>query len=306
MAELFYNAMKYTKKALNIDEIIDSLERDGLLVPNRRSAKKFLSNVGYFRFASYLNFFRDRLSPDFRYKHGVSFEQVRRLYDFDSKLRDLIFSAIQKIEVALRSRIIHQFSLSDGPFWFCDISCATNQYNFSENLSIIERELKRSKEDFIKEHLNVYGDTEFPPAWKTLELASFGCITKLYYNYNRTSEKKIIARGFGVTKTDALDSWIKVINVLRNNCAHHTRIWNRKYLVQPQIPAELPHKWLNNTAFDSRRTYAILCCMAYLLNSIDSHNPFKKSLKSLIKKYPLDSVSYMGFPSDWANEPLWR
>ena len=42
---------------------------------------------------------------------GATFENALSLYQFDAKLRELIFDAIQKIEISLRSKMIHEFSL---------------------------------------------------------------------------------------------------------------------------------------------------------------------------------------------------
>ena len=46
----------------------------------------------------------------------VVFEDAVALYDFDMELRFLLFKVIQRIEIALRSDIIHEFSVCHGPF----------------------------------------------------------------------------------------------------------------------------------------------------------------------------------------------
>lgn len=83
------------------------------------------------------------------------------------------------------------YSLAHGPFWFFDTSLADDEHKFIENMNSVDRELQRSKEDFIKEHRRNYDKPVFPPAWKTLELASFGTLSKLYYNF---SDKKLKER----------------------------------------------------------------------------------------------------------------
>lgn len=88
-------------------------------------------------------------------------------------------------------KIIQEFSLAHGPFWFFDTSLADDEHKFIENMNSVDRELQRSKEDFIKEHRRNYDKPVFPPAWKTLELASFGTLSKLYYNF---SDKKLKER----------------------------------------------------------------------------------------------------------------
>ena len=113
---------------------------------------------------------------------GATFENALSLYQFDAKLRELIFDAIQKIEISLRSKMIHEFSLAHGAFWFFDQSCFTDKHRFVESMNVLEKELSRSKDEFIKEHIVKYGKSEYPPAWKTLELATF--IKTTTYNRN--------------------------------------------------------------------------------------------------------------------------
>ena len=164
------------------------------------------------------------------------------LYRFDAELRNLLFSAIQLIEISLRAKIINRFSLAHGAFWFIDPTMAIDQHKYSDNLNTLERELARSKDDFIQEHFVKYGHDKFPPTWKLLDLTSFGTLTKLYFNFADRRVKKQIARSYGVPQHEILESWMKAVNTLRNACAHHNRIWNRIMPVMPQIPTNHPEK----------------------------------------------------------------
>ena len=296
--------MDYNKPALNITDQLAALQLRGLTVNDTAKAEQFLNNVSYFRFAAYLRIFEQ---PDDTFRTGSTFEQVATLYTFDVELRKLLFGAIQRIEIALRSRVIHQFSLAHGPFWFLDASLAIDKRNFAENLATLQRELERSKEEFIREHTVKYGTTNFPPAWKMLELASFGCLTRLYRNFADTPAKKRIARSFGVAKYEYLESWMVAVNVLRNHCAHHARVWNRNLPNRPQLPPVMRLAWVNVQGIAPTSLYAILCCIAYWLNGIDAQNTFAADLRVLLSKYPTVDVAAMGFPGEnWGSEPLWR
>ena len=304
-ADLFfiYTTMDYTKTALSISDQIAALQQRGLVVNDLVTTEQFLNNVTYFRFDAYLHIFEQ---PDNTYRNGTTFEQVAALYAFDVELRKLIFGAVQKIEIALRSRVIHQFALSHGPFWFIDSALAIDKLKFAENLATLQRELERTKEEFIKEHSVKYGNTSFPPAWKILEIVSFGCLTKLYCNFADTPVRKRIARSFGVAKTDALESWMRAVNVLRNACAHHARVWNRVMPMKPQLPPVMRGAWVNVSGIVPTSLYAILCCIVYWLNNIDPRNTFVTELQNLLSKFPTVNPAAMGFPQGWDNEPLWR
>ena len=94
--------MDYNKPALSIADQLTILKQRGLGISDISAAEQFLNNVSYFRFAAYLRIFEE---PDHTFRSGTTFEQVSTLYYFDVELRKLLFSAIQRIEIALRSRV---------------------------------------------------------------------------------------------------------------------------------------------------------------------------------------------------------
>lgn len=296
----------YNKNALDTPELLAILKQRGLAIADEQSALQTLTVVSYFRLAS---FFRP-LEADKRthlFRDGSTFKQVIALYDFDTELRDLVFCATRQIEIALRTRMNHRFSIRHKPFWFSDVDLALDGHLFSENLSSVDRELRRSKEEFIKEHFERYTKPTFPPAWKTLETVSFGTLSKLYGNFSRKTDKVAVAKDFGVPQHKFMVSWLESLTSLRNFCAHHSRIWNRRYAVKPQMPKRMRgHDWLTDFSFPPDKLYPQLCCIAYLLKSINPQTTFVADLKALIVKYPTVSPSAMGFIQNWEQEPLWQ
>ena len=51
--------------------------------------------------------------------------------------------------------------------------------------------------------------------------------------------KKLVAREFNLPQHEVLESWMRSLSALRNQCAHHARLWNR-YL---NATNERPHAW---------------------------------------------------------------
>ena len=317
----------YTKQALSISEQIELLKSRDLNIADLSKAAKFLGEVSYFRFVQYLRPMEaDKTTHQF--KPNSRFEDAVALYNFDIELRDLMFKAVQRLEIALRTKIIQEFSLAHGPFWFFNTSLADDEHKFIENMNSIDRELQRSKEDFIKEHRRNYDKPIFPPAWKTLELASFGTLSKLYYNFSDKKLKKRVARQFNLPQHEVLESWMRSVTVLRNCCAHHhrakgltyfasvtvlrnccahhSRLWNRYLSNAPQMNASLRGAWVNIDGVDANKVYAIACCIAYWLDSMGYGLDFKNGLKSLLVSYPQVDPAAMGFPENWILEPLWR
>ena len=298
--------MDYTKVALDSPDLLAMLKQRGLQVTDEQEALQTLSVVSYFRIACYFRPLEiNKQTHEFR--QGASWDQTMVLYKFDTSLRDMVFGAIRQIEVALRSRVNYYFSRNHTPFWFTQVDMATNGHLFAEHLSCVDRELHRSKEEFIKEHFERYDKPSFPPAWKTLETVSFGTLSKLYQNFFDKTDKKAVAEDFGLPQHEFLISWMESLTSLRNFCAHHSRIWNRRYALKPKVPKTLSsHKWLKNFAFPPDKIYPQLCCIAYLLNAIDAQNTFTKDVKQLLQKNPLVDATAMGFPKGWDKEPLWK
>lgn len=305
--ELFFicSYMKYNKQPLDIPAQIAMLKGRGLNIADEQAAEKTLNKISYFRLAAYLRPMEADKNTH-QYKPDASFENAVALYEFDAELRELVFRAIGKIEIALRTKMIHHFSLNYNAFWFLKMSICKDEHLFLENLSSIDREIHRSKEDFIKQHYKKYTKPAYPPAWKTLELLSLGTLTKVFTNSSATKTKKAIAQDFHNTAFKAFESWLACMASLRNYCAHHARIWNRNYPVTPDIPVCLPQTWLTNTKVPFNKLYAQLCCITYLLNSIEPQNTFTADIKALLTKYPMVDSAAMGFVKDWKNEPLWR
>ena len=297
--------MDYNKQPLDYSDIIELLKNRGLLFANEQQAEKNLQNISYFRLANYMR----PMEKDKKlhlYKPNSYFENAIDLYFFDKKLRVLIFEAIQTFEIALRSKFIHYASLKYGPFWFTDESLSINSKLFQENLNHIKQELERTKEEFIQEHFKKYDTPNFPPAWKTLEVISFGTLSKMFCNFSDHKIKKIISKELGVPQHIFLESWVKSTVALRNCLAHHARVWNRKFPQMPKLPTKMPSTWINDTNIPMMKLYPQLCLLMYIQNNIHPETDLKLKLKDLIREHKNIDLNAMGFPSNWEGQPLWH
>lgn len=120
------------------------------------------------------------------------------LWESDIHIKPLLFTAIQTIEVSVRTKIIKHLALEFGAFWFMDENYAINKTRFAANLSVIRKEVSRSHDDFITEHFRKYSEPDLPPVWKTLEVISMGTLSKLYANFSDSAAKHAVAREFGL------------------------------------------------------------------------------------------------------------
>lgn len=143
--------MEYTKQPLTISDQIATLKARGLVFADEQKAQQMLATVSYFRLAVFLRPMEADKTTH-QYKSDSTFEKAIALYEFDAELRELVFRGISRIEIALRTKMIHHFSMKHGAFWFLNMQLCNNERLFLENLNAIDREISRSKEDFIREH----------------------------------------------------------------------------------------------------------------------------------------------------------
>lgn len=297
--------VKYTHQAITTEQQIDILKERGLLIADVEQAINVLDSISYFRLAGYWR----HLEADHamrQFKKGSCFDEIIALYAFDKQLRTLLFTAIQTIEISVRTKIIKHFALEFGAFWFMEKDFAANETRFELNLAVIRKEVSRSHDDFIMEHFRKYSEPDLPPVWKTLEVISMGTLSKLYANFLDATAKHSVAREFGLNHHKFLRSWLECLAVLRNCCAHHSRISNRVFPVKPKMPSQMPNTWIENFSFREQTLYPQLCYVVYWLNSISPDNTFVARFKQLLIDHPSVKPHFFGFPYNWEKEPLWR
>jgi abortive infection bacteriophage resistance protein len=301
--------MIYTKKAISIEEQIVLLKERGLIISNTAKAGKYLSNISYYRLAGYWWPLQSDKEKHL-FKEGSRFQTVLDLYNFDAELRLMIFGVIEKIEISLRTKLIYHMSNSHGPWWFQKGELFQNVPELIKSLEKLREEVERSKDTFMKEHRRTYKkDLRFPPSWKSLELTSFGGLSKLYGNLrNNLPEKDTIAKEFGAVNHTYLPSWLQSVTQIRNICAHHGRLWNKNLPGTVKLLPKPPNPWVLDPPkpHEFQRVYVHLCIMRYLLNTIHPRNSMNDNLKNLLTKYPNVDENALGMKHNWRGENLWK
>lgn len=300
--------MKYSKPAVSFDDQIAKLKARGLDFKDEAKAKVMLSRISFYRLRAYTYPFQDNADPDHPFVVKVDFETILKLYKFDRKLRLLVFGALEKIEIALRTQIIYEMAMSHGSHWHIDQNSYYDKSRAIKHLSTLQKEVDRSDETFIKHYKSKYTNPQDPPSWMGLEVASLGTLSKLYKNINNSPEKKTIADSFGLRNVYTLQNWMFCFSHLRNICAHHGRLWNRRLTAIPKLPYNPKFPFLEKTLINGlhhNKLYSTLCCVKYMLDRIESNYNFSKKLKKLMDKCPLQQEKEMGFPKEWRSHSLW-
>lgn len=278
-------------------EFIAYLKEAGLIIADEQKAASYAHNIGYFRLTVYMVPFLTESKSEFRFKKGTTFGQILRVYDFDKKLRLLLFNEIEKIEIAFRNAILYtMLEMTGDPYWIIKPEIVGH-----DTFDYIKREYNRSSEDFIV-HFRKELHMPQAPAFPLAEILSFGTMTWVYKNLP-FKYRKAVARKFHLN-APVLESWINIVVLTRNACCHHGRLWNKINNIVTLDMCRMWRPWISPDT-DKRRIYYNICVIKYLLDVISPVNDFKEHLLQLLDLFPEIDLRVMGFPPFWQQEPLW-
>lgn len=296
-----------TKEARTSEQQVTLLQARNMLFNDIPRANTCLKNISYYRLAGYWWDMQDD-STAHHFREDSSFKTVLDRYDFDRKLRLLIFDAIERIEIALRTKIIYYLSLSYGGLWYLDSNLFQRDDHHRDFKERLNENIEYSQETFILEHKKNHPN-EAPESWKALEVISFGTLSKLYKNLkHQLPEKAIIANKFGLNNQKYLSSWLNSVSVLRNIIAHHGRLYNRNIVNRCYWPPKTGQKILDYNPLQNGplKIYPILSAIIYLCDNIGLEQHLREDIKTLIYTFPELKLKTMGFPENWDEQPIWK
>lgn len=167
----------------------------GLTISDEALAAWILETVGYYRLAGYLYPFRasardaghssSMILEEFR--PGTEIAHAAALVEFDRSLRLLVLDAVERIEVAVRTRIAHVLG-RHGPFAHLDHDCLSAAFTSPRPdgscsahtvwLDRVGERQGRSEEPFVVHFRDRYdGDL---PIWALTEILELGQLGRLY------------------------------------------------------------------------------------------------------------------------------
>lgn len=297
----------FDKKALTLIEQIELLQKRGLIINDKQLANDCLKNISYYRLSAYWYTFLEIPQHKHIFKPNIDFNKVINTYRFDRDLRLLIFNEIERIEVALRSKLVYYYCHNYGNNWYENSVLFNKESYHAKFIQLLEKETEISSEEFIKHYKEKYIDEAMPPAWMAFELISFGQLSLLFRNLKNNETKKEICKEFGVDER-ILHSWFETIAYVRNAAAHHMRLWNRKLPKTCLNPSITKNKWINinPTIGYENRVYLPLAAINYLIKSFHLKNQLPQRIIELQNKFPEIPFGYMGFPKNWAEDDFWK
>lgn len=279
----------YIKPPLQIEQQISLLRKRGLIVDADDKLEYYLQNVGYYHLSIYFKFFqRDDL-----FIEGTRFDDILRVYTFDNKLRLLLLELLERIEKSFKSRTACFLSNASN-----DSHCHTrkemfiDEPRFNEIQDIFSRVYAESREVSVDHYKAKYTEPVLPPLWTMVEILSFGQVIKYVRALSRHNQN-LISRPLGGEAVYILN-WMHCLSVLRNICAHHSRLWNRDYT----HTLKTGHWEYKEFFTDNKRLFNYLVALQILLNEINPTSSWQDKLSNLIREHSIE-VENMGFPVDW-------
>lgn len=300
----------FQKPPLTIEAQLKLLSSRGMVIQDIELARHYLKFISYYRFCGYAIEYEDvPLVGEKRYHSGTTFEQVLDCYIFDRKLRLLVIDAIERIEVAIRTVINNELSMKYGAHWYLNKDLFLKRLKHNELIQTIKRETlqeirspnqHKKRERFIQHYFDKYNHPELPPSWMIAEVLSLGAWSIIFSNLINREDQKIICRYFGVNYV-VMTSWLRSLTYLRNLCAHHSKLWSRKFTLKPLVASSYKPLLKNNS-----RLVAQAAILKIFLDVVSPDSNWIEHLHQLIAKHPKIDIQKMGFERNWFDDDFWK
>lgn len=298
--------MEFVKPALSIPEQIHLLKRRGMVFCDDSEAEHSLTHISYYRLRAYWYPFElPCVSPnDHVFAKDTYFNDIIKLYVFDRELRLLLMDAIECMEVSIRASWSQHLSSTYGPHGYLDDKLYSDFNKYCNDKNNLGKEIKRSKDTFITHYKNKYTIPCDPPIWVVSEVISLGLLSKWITNLKHRQDRQSISKKFSLDEKTFV-SVIHHITHVRNICAHHGRLWNKRFTVTMKIPNYPASLKLVMNDEKIKNIYNTLCLFKYIMCLISPKTQWADRLKHLINNSNVDMLA-MGFPHDWGDKDFWQ
>jgi len=278
------------------------------------TAKKWLETVGYYRLSAYwLPFEKPPENNNVRsklFKAEAKLEEVTDLYVFDRRLRVIVLEAIERVEVHVRSRWTYHMSHAHGAHAHLDHRLFSGGLNHAEQLVRLARSVEKSEETFVVHYKAKYTEPYSPPLWSATELMTLGELSKWFQATKNNSIKSQVGHDLGLPTKEIVEGTRQVLSYVRNICAHHGRLWNRRTVKRlPKIKRfqkDLVLVSEGDQEKNDNRLYNVLVVLLHLMDRQATDSTLRERLRTLIEERSDTDRSTMGFPVDWQKRPVWK
>ena len=282
-------------------------------------AHQWLNYVSYYRLSAYWYPARKMNSNGIRedtFDSGTRFSDAVALYEADRKLRTLVHDGMERIEIAMRTRVGEV--LSDGdPLAYTVPQRFRPTFNHEQWMRTAMKRIARAgnSNEAIKHYRKKY-DHQYP-FWVLAEVLDFADVSRLYEGLP-ASDQRTIAEEMGVvidlsglsekqqrkTKLQSpLVRWMEQLTIVRNFCAHHARLWNKSFAPAPTAALRTRPEFAALPEGQSEKIFGVLTVMANLVRTTSPGTTWPNRVANLIRNdfltNPLVRPAGLGIPGGW-------
>lgn len=283
-----------TKDFKTIDEQIDILKNRGLSIPDEETAASFLLNNNYYRISGYSL----TLRTHDKFHKNATFQNIIDIYEFDYELRHILLKYLETIEVKFKSLYAHTFTRIYGPTGYL---CEDNFTDSDKYSKLIEKadhqkDKRLRDEPYLKHYIEELN--EDLPLWAYVDLLTIADISILY-SISKNNVQTDVAKMYNI-KSSILGKLMHSMTILRNLCAHGSRIYNRFFDQRPSLSSDEKKLLIPNKKGerDNAHLFGFIIIIKRLLSPEDFLS-MKSEIQAIIEKYPFVNMKYYGFNPDW-------
>lgn len=273
------------------------LKGRGLIIDDEKSAESFLLRNNYYRISG----FSLTLRSNDVFHPGTTFQNIQDIYEFDHELRHILLRFIEVIEVTVKSVYAYEFTKRFGATGYLDsanfVDC--NRHGEIMDKANKQKESRRPHEAYLKHYIEDL--KQDIPLWAFVDLLTISDISFLY-KISDSDVKNSVANGMGLIVNGAalLERFMHSITIIRNLCAHGSRLFNRLFEQKPSLKKDEQRLLMKKAdgSIDNAHLFGFILIMRRLLKE-EEFNELKQEIIKLGEKYPFVGMRYYGFPSGW-------
>jgi abortive infection bacteriophage resistance protein len=284
------------KQSLSWDEQVALMVGRGLAVADQFACARFLAATNYYRFSGYARYFQKapHLGDD-DFRPGVTFDEIRAVYDADEALRIALVRPLAQVELMLRSHLARVIADEHGAYGrYLEASFYTDVGDREPTVDSCLRDIDRSKDRHILHYREAgvdRADYSKLPVWSAVEAWSFGTLSKAIERGAGGDLADAVATSAGIAKA-GFAYRVRALVYLRNRCAHHSRLWHHSVLDAGPTPNNVRKKAKREVGqFEPRSVLDVIASLDDMAARSDVADPL---LPRLVADHPRDPVFRQG------------
>lgn len=278
-------------------KLMDMAKKEKLLIRDMDYARKVFQRVSPFHLE---NFGLPWKTAEGTYREGTTFEMIVDGYLADRRIKNFLFDYLSDYEVQLRHVLGTVMLESFGAYGYLEANHFRQEEYHKNFMNDLENELTRANEPFVRRFYAQEGKPHAVPVYVAMEVITLGALTKIFKNLRRPEQKRVAAF-YGVASETALYSFFTCLAKLRNTCAHHGRLSNRRFGEGCAVLKEdkrVIARLAPNDHPDPYRFFVMLLALMHVMDA-QSNREILIHFRRTFDLHPYFLPHFLDFPQEW-------